>query len=168
MKKIFYSLCFVMFFFALFSTSFAIPDVFAFNNYYLGASAFSQYEGRQYYCPVPSDTSKPLYKYVVNSFSSDKMSGSEPQTSVNSLDMDFTKGKKVVVPSGNCIVVYSGSGSNRTLYLQGSCKYSILGTTNGVNIANNYSEISPSRSTANNVINSFTSNNKPTYLKKFK
>lgn len=123
-----------MFFFALSTTAFAIPDVTAYNNFYSGVSVFTDNynaidDYHSGYFPFASGDIS-VDTFMVNCFNNEFMSGSTPSTYVNGLNLDYTTGKAVVVPSGNCIVVYSKSGQIPLLYIQGQCDYMQLGTTN--------------------------------------
>ncbi len=136
MRKFFCSLCFLMFFFALSTTALAVPDVTAYNNFFSGVSVYttapSSLETTSVHKGYYPLTSNEYYvnTYLVNCFNNEFMSGSNPSTYVNGLNLDYITGKSVVVPSGNCLVVYSKSGQNPLLYIQGQCDYMHLGTTN--------------------------------------
>ena len=105
MNKIFCSLFFIMFFFALSSTALAFPDAYFFNNFLAGQSPYyntgsADNTGTFYY---PNLGTQNNTEGIVTSFSTQFMNGSLDNTYVESLDLDYTIGKIFEIPSNHCI-----------------------------------------------------------------
>lgn len=138
----------------LLSFSSAYPDLYYYNNFLTGQSPytvtpndFSSFEDTHHwemYYPSYLDSSATQYSGIVTSFDTTFMSGDTIPSAVPGYDLDKLVGRSFVLPAGNAVVLYSGSGelttSNNTSPSIGSSSNIvgvILGTT--APTANDYS-----------------------------
>lgn len=122
----------------LFSFSFASPNVYALNNFYSGSGmcfgpsllssgSYDESTWTWFVSPTTPRGNEDKYKdvCVVSSFSDIIMSGTTDVTSVPLVDFDRNIGKQLVLPAGNCVVIYSRSFNS---YISSSAiRYSVLG-----------------------------------------
>lgn len=136
MNKINSIFLFVLLSFCLLTNiSFALPDFYAYQNFYLGQSPYSIASMEPDLDNGYFEEYNPVQNFIgfVSSFSDKSMSGASPSSAVPSYDMDLYVGKNLGIQPGEAIVVYSGSGEYDSYFMQtGGCYSLFLGTTSVV------------------------------------
>lgn len=149
--------CFVLLFAPLLLSNlcYAMPDLYAFNNYFQGQSPYYFTGGEDGVFYYPNFFGKAnSYEGVVTSFSDQHMNGATPPSAVPYIDLDYTVGKVFSLEPGQCFVVSSTSGDIEYLYHYGDIHMTSLGYTkpsiNGQASSTSYSN---KLSDSNGVIN---------------
>lgn len=123
----------------------AVPDFYYYDNFMAGMSPFSvptsiELDNSGYwedYSPIQDNLG------FVTSYDNVSMSGATPTSAVPSYDMDWYIGKKLMLPPGEAIVIYSSSGqhSDNNIYIEGSNIFALpLGTTSPANLSLDYGD----------------------------
>lgn len=122
-----------MFFFALFSTSFAIPDVYVYENFLRG---WTQYTFPDTNGPVNEQWEKYNFSNnaygIVASFDNVSMSGDANNTAVPLVNMDEFGGSRLSLSAGQVVAVYSKGYSIDRLYIDGDYFSISVGSTSPI------------------------------------